>query len=105
MHCPECSAKTNNSDKFCHHCGIRLAPVTAADKRQEAMRQAKAVAKEGGRAARQGAKFAKKGLKTQRGRSVAACAAIGAAAGSVLPVIGTGFCATVGAAAGFFRKL
>ena len=105
MTCPQCSAAVMETDRFCHECGARLLPVTAAEKRSAAVKQAKAVAREGGRAAQQGAKLAKKGLQTQRGRSVAACAAIGAVAGSVVPVIGTGFGATVGAAAGFFRKL
>lgn len=105
MTCSDCHAQIAPSDKFCHECGARLLPMTAAEKRRAALRQAQAIAREGGRAAQQGAKLAKKGLKTQRGRSVAACAAIGAAAGSVLPVVGTGLGATIGAAAGFMRKL
>jgi hypothetical protein len=105
MTCPHCRCDVTETDKFCHECGTRLIAPTAAEKRRAALQQAGAVAREGGRAAAQGAKLAKKGLETQRGRSVAACAAIGAAAGTVLPVIGTGFGAVVGAAAGFFRKL
>ena len=105
MTCPECHASVEPADKFCHECGARLLPMTAAEKRRAALRQAQAIAREGGRAVEQGANLAKKGLKTQRGRSVAACAAIGAAAGTVLPVVGTGLGATIGAAAGFVRKL
>ena len=105
MNCPQCRAAIEPSQRFCHECGTRLLPMTPAEKRRAALRQAQAVAREGGRAAQQGARLAKKGLETQRGRSVAACAAIGAAAGSVVPVIGTGVGATLGAAAGFFRKL
>jgi hypothetical protein len=105
MTCPNCGAATSSTDRFCHSCGARLIAPTAAEKRRAAFEQAKAVAEEGGKAVRQSAALAKKGLKTQRGRSVAACAAIGAAAGSVLPVIGTISGATLGAAAGYFRKL
>jgi len=105
MTCPHCNSATQPTDKFCRECGTRLLAPTAAEKRRAALRQARAIAREGGRAAQQGAKLAGKGLETQRGRSVAACAAIGAAAGSVLPVVGTGIGATLGAAAGFFRKL
>jgi hypothetical protein len=105
MTCPQCRCEVPETDKFCHECGTRLFAPTSAEKRRAALQQAGAVAREGGRAAAQGARLAKKGLETQRGRSVAACAAIGAAAGTVLPVVGTGFGAVVGAAAGFFRKL
>jgi len=105
MTCPHCRSAAEPTDKFCHECGTRLLPMTAAEKRRVALRQAQAVAREGGRALGQGAGLAKKGLQTQRGRSVAACAAIGAAAGSVVPVLGTGIGATLGAAAGFVRKL
>lgn len=79
--------------------------MSAAEKRRRALGQAQSVAREGSRAVRQGAKLAGKGLETRRGRSVAACAALGAAAGSVVPVLGTISGATLGAAAGFFRKL
>jgi ribosomal protein L40E len=103
--CPHCHAATAPADKFCRECGTRLLPPTAAEKRREALRQARAVAREGGKALGQGAKLAKKGLETQRGRSVAACAAIGAAAGAVVPVLGPAVGATLGAAAGFMRKL
>ena len=105
MTCPECRTEVTEADKFCRECGTRLIAPSAAEKRRAALQQAGAIAREGGRAAAQGARLAKKGLETQRGRSVAACAAIGAAAGTVVPVIGTGFGAVVGAAAGFFRKL
>lgn len=105
MSCPHCRAETAPADKFCHECGTRLLPMTTAEKRREALRQAKSVAREGRRALEQGAKLAKKGLQTQRGRSVAACAAIGAAAGAVVPLVGPGIGATIGAAAGFVRKL
>ena len=105
MICPECNAPVDATDRYCHDCGARLLPVTAAEKRRAALKQAQAVAREGSKAVRQGGKLAKKGLETRRGRSVAACAAIGAAAGSVLPVVGTISGATLGAAAGFFRKL
>lgn len=105
MTCPACRTPATPTDKFCHECGTRLLPPTPAEKRRAALRQAQAIAREGGRAAQQGANLARKGLETQRGRSVAACAAIGAAAGSVLPVVGTLTGATLGAAAGFFRKL
>ena len=105
MTCPHCRCEVTEADKFCRECGIRLIAPTAAEKRRAALQQAGAVAREGGKAVQQGARLAKKGLETQRGRSVAACAAIGAAAGTVLPVVGTGFGAVVGAAAGYFRKL
>ena len=105
MTCPECRTEVPDTNKFCHECGTRLIAPTAAEKRRAALQQAGAVAREGGKAVQQGARLAKKGLETQRGRSVAACAAIGAAAGTVLPVVGTGFGAVVGAAAGYFRKL
>ena len=105
MECPECSAAVTADDKFCHECGTRLLPMTAAEKRRAGLRQAQAIAREGGRAVQQGAKLAKKSLKTQRGRSVAACSAMGAAAGAVLPVVGPALGATLGAAAGLVRKL
>ncbi len=104
MNCPECHASTAPADRFCHDCGTRLLPMTAAEKRRAALRDARAVAREGGKALGQGARLARKGLKTERGRSVAACAAIGAAAGAVLPVVGPAVGATLGAAAGFVRK-
>ena len=105
MTCPHCHSPAAPSDKFCHECGTRLLPPTAAEKRRAVLQQARAVAKEGGKALEQGGKLARKGLETQRGRSVAACAAIGAAAGAVLPVVGPVVGATLGAAAGFVRKL
>ena len=105
MSCPNCQAQTSATDRYCHDCGARLLPVTAAEKRRAALAQAQAVAREGSKAVQQGGRLAKKGLQTRRGRSVAACAAIGAAAGSVVPVFGTISGATLGAAAGFFRKL
>jgi hypothetical protein len=105
MQCSECGAPVEGDDRFCRGCGARLRPMTPAEKRREAMRQAKAIAREGSRAVQQGTKLARRGLKTQRGRSVAACSAMGAAAGAVLPVIGVGLGATIGAAAGFMRKL
>src|SRR3990170_6867376 len=84
MTCPECRAEILATDRFCRECGTRLIAPTSAEKRRAALQQAGAIAREGGRAAAQGARLAKKGLETQRGRSVAACAAIGAAAGTVL---------------------
>ena len=104
MTCTECNTQTKPTDRFCHECGTRLLPLTAAEKRRAALRDAKAVARQGGRALEQGAKLARRGLKTERGRSVAACAAMGAAAGMVVPVIGAGVGATLGAAAGLVRK-
>jgi len=105
MQCPECAAAVTPQNKFCHECGTRLRPMTAAEKRRAGLRQAQAIAREGSRAVQQGAGLARRGLKTQRGRSVAACSAMGAAAGAVLPVVGLGLGATIGAAAGFMRKL
>ena len=105
MACPQCEAATEPADKFCRECGTRLLPLTVAEKRRAALRQAGAVAREGGRALEQGAKLTKKGLETRRGRSVAACAAIGVAAGAVVPVIGPIAGGALGAAAGLVRKL
>lgn len=104
MTCSQCRAPVGPTDKFCHECGMRLLPMTVAEKRRAALRDARAVAREGGRALEQGARLARKGLGTERGRSVAACAAIGAAAGVALPIFGPAIGATLGAAAGFVRK-
>ncbi|AKH41783.1 hypothetical protein FHS61_002274 [Altererythrobacter atlanticus] len=102
--CAHCRAEVGRTDKYCHECGIRLIAPTAAEKRKEAARHAGAVAVEAGKAAAQGARLAARGLKTETGRSVAACAVLGAAAGSVVPLVGTGLGATLGAAVGFARK-
>jgi len=104
MPCPNCRAAVQPTDRFCHACGTRLIAPTAAEKRREALRQAAAVAREGAKAAGQGARLARKGLATQTGQSVAACAALGAAAGAVVPLVGPAVGATIGAGVGFARR-
>jgi hypothetical protein len=105
MDCPHCSAEVNEHDKYCHECGCGLSQVEPASKKQALVQYAGDVAREGRGAAAEGLGLVKKGLQTETGKSVASCAVLGAAVGSIIPLVGTAVGATVGATLGLIRKI
>ena len=105
MNCKHCSSPVNDGDKFCHECGRAVHAQPPANRRQALKQGASDVIAEGRIVTREALELGKKGLQTDTGKSVAACAAIGAAAGSAIPFVGSITGAGVGAFIGMLRKV
>ena len=106
MRCNECNERISLKAKFCGACGAPVAPnegpSTAISETKE---YAKDVLAEGKIVAKEAALMAKNGLKTDIGKSVAACAAVGAVIAVPIPFVGPVLGAAVGASIGLFRKI
>ena len=105
MNCRHCEKELHDGDNFCRSCGRKVIVGTSADRREKLAKHARTVVDEGRVAASDAVKLAKEGAKSDTGKSVAACAVLGAAAGSAIPFVGTITGAGVGAALGLFWKL
>ncbi|PEQ11111.1 hypothetical protein B2G71_18915 [Novosphingobium sp. PC22D] len=75
--CPQCNHSVFAEDRYCSKCGMKLAGAYRSRRVQERVREA---------------------MQDRRVRQVAGGAAIGAAAGLVLPVVTTGLGLVAGAA-------
>ncbi|WP_128892388.1 zinc ribbon domain-containing protein [Erythrobacter sp. HKB08] len=105
MNCRHCETELDEAAKFCSECGRKVIAGTPASRREALAKHARSVLDEGRVAAGDGIELAKEGIKTPTGKSVAACAAIGAAAGAAIPLVGTVTGAGIGAFIGLVRKL
>ncbi len=104
MRCAACNERIAFKAKFCGNCGA-AAPVPSNEAAAEAKDYATDVLSEGKIVAKEAAQLAKTGLKSDVGKSVAACAAVGAIVAVPIPFVGPVLGAAVGAGIGLFRKI
>ena len=105
MKCVKCGSKVSIRAKFCGQCGGVVPPHDLAGAASEAKEYAADLVAEGRVAAKEAAMATKAGMKTEMGKSVAACAALGAIIAVPIPIIGPMMGAAIGAGFGFLRKL
>ena len=105
MTCQKCNATTQETDKFCHQCGRPVNRTAPTTQREAVKKGAADIIAEGKVAAGEAFELGKKGIKTDMGKSVAACAVLGAAVAAPLPLVGPVLGGVVGGAIGFIRKL
>ena len=105
MRCGRCDEEVNAAAKFCGECGAAIANAPEADATSDVKEYAKELLAEGKSVAGDALEATKASLKTERGKSVAACAAIGAALAVPVPFVGPIAGAAVGAGIGMLRKL
>jgi hypothetical protein len=91
--------------KFCAQCGTPAPEYGAEGIAAEAKEYAKDVLAEGKIVAGEAVQATKAGIKTDVGKSVATCAAIGAVVAIPIPFVGPIFGAAIGAGIGFLRKI
>ena len=104
MHCPQCQTRVSIRNKFCGQCAAALPTNELSGPADEAREYARDVFAEGKVVAKEAAAATKAGMKTDVGKSVAACAAIGAVVAVPIPFVGPLLGAAVGAGIGFIRK-
>jgi hypothetical protein len=104
MRC-ECGTRIQRKAKYCSGCGAVVevsekptAVAEAKDYAADVLSEGRTVVKEAGR-------LAKEGMKSDMGKSVATCAALGAIIAIPIPFVGSAFGASVGAVIGAIRKL
>ena len=105
MRCSTCNERIGFKAKFCGHCGSAAPERDTSDSVAEAKGYVRDVLAEGKVVAKEAAGAAKNGLKTDVGKSVAACAAIGAVVAVPIPFVGPVLGAAVGAGIGLIRKI
>ena len=104
MRC-ECGTRIHRNAKFCRGCGAAVQfserPTAVAEVKDYAvdlLSEGRSVVKEAGQ-------LAKQGVKSDMGKSVATCAALGAIIAIPIPFVGSALGASVGAVIGAIRKL
>jgi predicted amidophosphoribosyltransferase len=105
MRCPECNARVGLKAKYCGECGIPIAAHNLSGTAAEGKEYAKELLAESKVVAGEAVQATKAGMKTDIGKSMAACAAIGAIVAVPIPFVGPMFGAIVGAGIGLVRKL
>jgi hypothetical protein len=105
MRCEACDQRISFKAKFCGNCGAAAVERDTNKTVAEAREYAKEVLAEGRTIAKEATEAGKRGLKTETGKSVAACAAIGAVVAVPIPFVGPILGAAVGAGIGFVRKV
>jgi predicted amidophosphoribosyltransferase len=105
MRCAECNERLSMRAKFCAQCGAAAPQHAAEGVAAEAREYAKEMLAEGKIVAGEAVQATKAGIKTDVGKSVATCAAIGAVVAIPIPFVGPIFGAAVGAGIGFLRKI
>ncbi len=112
MNCAYCDSNFESEANFCSNCGAATGDkegVVASSSRARQIKDATAkTARVAGSTAVETAKFvgstAKEGLKSDMGKSIATCAALGAVIAMPIPFVGSALGASVGAIIGAVRK-
>jgi hypothetical protein len=105
MKCVHCNERVPFKAKFCGNCGTAAPARGRSETAVEAKEYASDLLAEGKVAAKEAAQLAKVGLKSDVGKSVAACAAIGAVVAVPIPFVGPILGAAIGAGIGLVRKI
>jgi hypothetical protein len=105
MRCVKCDSRIGRKAKFCAQCGTDAPAREPNGAAAEAKDFAKDVFIEGTTVAKEAAQLAKEGIKSDVGKSVAACAALGAVIAVPIPFFGPLLGAAVGAGVGLIRKI
>ena len=105
MKCTKCESNFSIRAKFCGQCGEPAPQHGKSGVAAEAKEYAMDLVTEGKVVAKEAVDATKVGMKTEMGKSVAACAALGAVIALPIPLVGPLFGATVGAIFGVIRKI